>query len=40
MNKTTMTAAFALLISGMVGYGLAYLIHSQSQGRSSFRAER
>jgi hypothetical protein len=30
----------ALLIAGMVGYGLAYLIHSQSQGRSSFRAER
>ena len=25
----------ALLIAGMVGYGLAYLIHSQSQGRSS-----
>lgn len=25
----------ALLIAGMVGYGLAYLIHSQSQRRSS-----
>ena len=29
----------ALLIAGMIGYGLAYLIHSQWQSQMSWRAE-